>query len=100
MSHISGRTLPLVLAAICLSWLPSSLSLLLPDIRANERLSDGPAGREGASDAICKREGGGAVVFAAGCAGAAIITSAGAREEQQGTGRAAGQTAGEGQSKQ
>lgn len=111
MSHISGWTIPLTLAAICLFWLPSSLSpslsfsfiylfIFLPDVVANEQLNDSSAGREGASDAICEREGGGAVVSAAVCAGATVVTSAGAREEQQGAGRAAGQTAGEGQSGQ
>lgn len=86
MSHTSGWTL-----------FPHR-SLPSPDVGANEQLSDGSAGGEGASDAICEREGGGAVVGAAGCAGAAVVASAGAREEQQGAGRAAGQTAGEGPS--
>lgn len=77
-----------------------SLSFFLPDVGASEQLDDGSAGREGASDAIREREGGGVVFSAAGCAGAAVVTPAGAREEQQGARRAAGQTAGEGQSGQ
>lgn len=74
---------------------PSPLSV--PGVGASEQLDDSFAGREGATDAIREREGGGAVVSAAGRASAAVISSAGARKEQQGARRTAGQTAGEGQ---
>lgn len=78
---------------------PSAVAALSsPDVGPLEKLTDGCAGREGAGDAICEREGGGAVVSASGCAAAAVVPPAGARQEQQGAGRAAGQTAGEGQS--
>lgn len=79
---------------------PGSLTAFcfLPDIREHEQLNDSSAGGEGAFDAVCEREGGGAVVTAAGRAGAAVITSAGAGQDRQGAGRPAGKTEGEGQS--
>lgn len=71
--------------------------LCLPGVGESEQLNDGSAGREGASDAICEREGSRAVVSAADCPSAAVIASAGAREKHQGARRAAGQAEGQGQ---
>lgn len=71
--------------------------LCLPGVGAGEQLDDSSAGREGATYAICEREGSRAVVSAAGSASAAVITSAGAREKHQGARRASGQAEGQGQ---
>lgn len=73
------------------------LSRTLPDIGASEQFHEGPPGREGMSDALGERERGGAVVPAAGLAGAPVVAAAGAGEEQPGARGAAGQAAGEGQ---